>query len=51
MPDPCIAAVADTEAVSVLSALEQSTDVEQTPESFEFSESDWAVALFEHPGH
>ena len=51
MSDPSRAVITEMEAAFALSGLKQVTEVEGTPEHQEFSESDWAVALFEHPGH
>ena len=51
MSDPSSAVITEMEAAFALSGLKQVTEVEETPEHQEFTESDWAVALYEHPGH
>ena len=51
MSDPSSAVIAKMKAAFALPGFKQMAEVEQSPESLEFSESDWAVALFEHPGH
>ena len=51
MSDSSSAVIAAMKAAFSLPGLEQAAEVERSPESLEFTESDWAVALFEHPGH
>ena len=51
MSDSSSAVIAEMKAAFALPGLEQAAEVERSPESLEFTESDWAVALFEHPGH
>ena len=51
MSDPSSAVITKMEAAFALPGLEQAAEVEKAPEQPEFTESDWAVALFEHPGH
>ena len=51
MSDPSSPVITEMKAASALPGLKQMAEVERSPESLEFSESDWAVALFEHPGH
>ena len=51
MSDPSSSVIAEMEAAFALPALEPTVRTERSPERFEFTDSDWAVALFEHPGH
>ena len=51
MSDPSSSVIAEMEAAFALPASVPTAGVEGTPERLEFTESDWAVALFEHPGH
>ena len=51
MSDPSSAVITEMKAAFALPGLQQEAEVERSPESLEFTESDWAVALFEHPGH
>ena len=51
MSDPSSAVITEMKAAFALPVLPQAAEVERSPESLEFTESDWAVALFEHPGH
>ena len=51
MSDPSSAVIAGMKPAFALPGLKQAAEVEGAPEQPEFTESDWAVALFEHPGH
>ena len=51
MSDPSSSVIAEMEAAFALPAPAPTAGVEGSPERLEFTESDWAVALFEHPGH
>ena len=51
MSDPSSSVIAEMKAALAPPALEQTAKAEGSPERLELTESDWAVALFEHPGH
>ena len=51
MSDPSSAVIAEMKAAFSLPGLKQAAEVERSPQSLELTEFDWAVALFEHPGH